>query len=661
MFFTLVFFCLIIYLTILLIQLDDTIVSEWIRMGGTDWAPVSGFLGFREYIFCFFGIFYFIARWRAYNQSSLEPLNTMEMVKKALINEAQTHHQGAKGGRVKDISVARREGIARELALAVDKLAHECTAHPSIVCCRRSKIHRVRNSVYRLLRLLKNDDHPNSVSYACTRINMARFFAFGSREAIALVRKNSTDPHAVWSMHAKAVLLNGLQKTSGQLKRDPVHQEWIKDLILSITGPELMVLKNILDGCGDYHSMRKLIYDDITIKRIRQEIVEHFGRGHGSSVFQEGHSWMRKVLSDIDDTLYSSGGHAPAGVDKRYPKHALYPGLLRLYHELDGQYRADNLLKRLAGAGGLKAKFLPKAALARQESERMEGDDRLEFEDEPYTNLVFLSARPHIYKDWSERVSYRLFKQLLLEGRLHDMPTLVPGRAWPSIRAVLRLIRKRYDAWKEVGEVKYESILMLKHLYPNYSMVFFGDDGQGDLLAAERAQRENPPLLEVAYINKVMPDRNKVLTMFSDLSEEERQARWAELGIVFTDTPIDAAVDCCRRKLLGDNQSATQALTRIVDSARDDLQALAVSNPDFQGWGARCEEFNVSLRKAKEYCPELYVQELEADEVLEALKDLERSMIEASFGNVPTMQASPTRRNEQAEAQRLVQSADIEE
>ena len=29
---------------------------------------------------------------------------------------------------------------------------------------------------------------------------------------------------------------------------------------------------------------------------------------------------MLKVVSDIDDTLFSSGGSWPAGIDNRYPK-----------------------------------------------------------------------------------------------------------------------------------------------------------------------------------------------------------------------------------------------------------------------------------------------------------------------------------------------------
>ena len=48
--------------------------------------------------------------------------------------------------------------------------------------------------------------------------------------------------------------------------------------------------------------------------------------------------WVTKlvqVVSDIDDTLMSSGGHFPAGRDTRYPQKCVYPGVLSFYKGLD--------------------------------------------------------------------------------------------------------------------------------------------------------------------------------------------------------------------------------------------------------------------------------------------------------------------------------------
>ncbi len=46
------------------------------------------------------------------------------------------------------------------------------------------------------------------------------------------------------------------------------------------------------------------------------------------------HSY-RKILSDVDDTLFASGGRFPAGIDTSFPAHVIYPGVLSFYRELD--------------------------------------------------------------------------------------------------------------------------------------------------------------------------------------------------------------------------------------------------------------------------------------------------------------------------------------
>jgi hypothetical protein len=43
----------------------------------------------------------------------------------------------------------------------------------------------------------------------------------------------------------------------------------------------------------------------------------------------------RKVLSDVDATLLCSGGHYPSGIDRRFAKKVVYPGVLAFYRELD--------------------------------------------------------------------------------------------------------------------------------------------------------------------------------------------------------------------------------------------------------------------------------------------------------------------------------------
>lgn len=72
--------------------------------------------------------------------------------------------------------------------------------------------------------------------------------------------------------------------------------------------------------------------------------------------------------------------------------HAIYPGVLSFYRELD------------LGTSGVDT-----------------------WEDGRIGNLAFLSARPHVYKDVSEKKSYAKFQQLYSEKRMHTLPTLLAG------------------------------------------------------------------------------------------------------------------------------------------------------------------------------------------------------------------------------------------
>ncbi|CAD7951616.1 unnamed protein product [Amoebophrya sp. A120] len=68
------------------------------------------------------------------------------------------------------------------------------------------------------------------------------------------------------------------------------------------------------------------------------------------------HQWL-KILTDIDDTLYCSGGNHIAGVDKRYPRKQIYPGVTTFYRVLEHydapeveQYRVDKWWMRCPSA-----------------------------------------------------------------------------------------------------------------------------------------------------------------------------------------------------------------------------------------------------------------------------------------------------------------------
>ena len=121
---------------------------------------------------------------------------------------------------------------------------------------------------------------------------------------------------------------------------------------------------------------------------------EDRGRQSIDSRSHRGKLAWRKVISDVDDTLTCSGGTWPAGIDSSYPRKTVYPGVLAFYRELDlGFHSNSDAWDRRKHVG----------------------------------NLVFLSARPHVYKDVSEVQSYKKFRDLQEKRDLYTSPTLLAG------------------------------------------------------------------------------------------------------------------------------------------------------------------------------------------------------------------------------------------
>jgi len=262
----------------------------------------------------------------------------------------------------------------------------------------------------------------------------------------------------------KAIIVDALQKRGIRLWKE--HQQTVADLLLSCTGADLTLLKNLIDTGGDYFNLYKLVYEDMTERKPRQAVQVHLreqsllvrAANFGAAPQGTRGGIGIKILSDVDDTLYSSGGSFPAGCDKTFPKHRVYPGCLELFRVLVAHDSKQN------------------ADLANSAS------------------LVFLSARPHVYKSVMEDHSYAGFRALLKDKRLHSLPTLLPGNLAKGVCAMLTYCCRKTKAWRRVGEAKYNSFKKYAQLYLEYDYVFCGDNGQGDLLAGQHMVAESPEL-----------------------------------------------------------------------------------------------------------------------------------------------------------------------
>ena len=157
-------------------------------------------------------------------------------------------------------------------------------------------------------------------------------------EVLAVTRISELD------IPERAMVLDALQQMKLTAHRQA--EKWVRNIILSTLGDSLSELKTLMDAKGDFQSLHKLIFDDIRSERVRHEILVHIRKqaqvqaAHmklGTRLARqrrERQPW-RKILSDVDDTLVSSGGRFPAGMDRRLPRHAVYPGVLAFYRELD--------------------------------------------------------------------------------------------------------------------------------------------------------------------------------------------------------------------------------------------------------------------------------------------------------------------------------------
>ncbi|KAG6964481.1 hypothetical protein JG688_00007667 [Phytophthora aleatoria] len=334
------------------------------------------------------------------------------------------------------------------------------------------------------------------------------------------------------SVMSRAVLLDALMVM--KISAHPMAEKWVRNIILKTQGDDLSNLKTYTDAKGDFHSMHKLVFNDIRDPTIRADILSHIQReasvqiAHMRLGTKRGRSrklqaW-RKVLSDVDDTLYSSGGRYPAGLDTRYPRHTLYPGVLPFYRELDmGTVGPDDWT-----------------------------DDRV-------GNLVFLSARPHVYKDVSEKKSYAKFAALHEKMGMHTLPTMLAGN----------LTSGRAFMWQgdlePMAQKKFENFSEFYQLYPEFKHVFVGDNGQGDVRAAELiVEKFGPDALEAGFFQRVQPMEK----MFNYHSREDL-VRWRKMNILFFDTYVGASVEA-----FGMKKIRLGGLKKICDDAGKSFEAI---------------------------------------------------------------------------------------
>jgi hypothetical protein len=333
------------------------------------------------------------------------------------------------------------------------------------------------------------------------------------------------------NVSSKAIILDGLQNMKlSACSKSPIIA---KNIILKTQQDDLSELKTLSDSKGTINSMHKLVYQDIRDKKTREEILEHIEK---QARFQIANSKLktkagkrrlqfswRKILSDIDDTLYCSGGSYPAGVDKTFPKKELYPGVLAFYRELD------------LGINGKET-----------------------WDSSLVGNLVFLSARPHVYKDFSEKHTYEKLQAFQATRGLYTTPSLLAGSLQTGANYVLSedlepLATKKLQNFQG-NIINYSqrfkilslySLIEYVRLYPEFTCIWICDNGQGDVRTTEMILGEDNLRrhLDRAYVHQVIP-RQKTFANDNNTKSNNHS------HICYFITYIDAAIDAYHHNLI---------------------------------------------------------------------------------------------------------------
>jgi hypothetical protein len=166
----------------------------------------------------------------------------------------------------------------------------------------------------------------------------------GLVQALDLRRLLSVLDRRAWGKDSRAEFLLMLEKFVGLLSLDTKvvlanllaegrttfrEEKALRAIFLSERGPGLTDLKLRIDTSAIGHDLLGLLTGDIDAPELRFDILKHFKEA--AAVPADPRQRPLRVVSDIDDTLYSSLN------DSRYPRGTLYKGVLELFSALSEQ------------------------------------------------------------------------------------------------------------------------------------------------------------------------------------------------------------------------------------------------------------------------------------------------------------------------------------
>ena len=200
-------------------------------------------------------------------------------------------------------------------------------------------------------------------------------------------------------------------------------------------------------------------------------------------------------------------------------------------------------------------------------------------------NLVFLSARPHMYKDMSEKQNFAKFAKLIERG-MHTNPSLLCGDVKSGSEYMMM------NDMEPLAVKKFTNFAEYVAIYPEFSHVFVGDNGQGDVRGGELMHERFPDKLEMLYIHKVQP-----ISKTHGYDAERYRKIGLSNKVCFFATYVDAGVDAVKRGMI-----KKSGLRRICLDAVKDFHHIGKKQwPSKQSMISRRNELNQAIWRANEY------------------------------------------------------------
>ena len=461
---------------------------------------------------------------------------------------------------------------AKQLRSKIDKLLKDLDCNPALKFRYRSTILAAQESIVRELRNASRI----ALNYILSSINLQNLF-YKVRDQDLPVQHGHQDNYRTQlvellcttsttggrlselDIRSRALIIATLQESN--LMAQPSIEALVVNAIKNTSGHGLTNLKMLLDDRCSVQSLHKLIWHDIKNQEYQEEVIDHI-KAQGnirrflwrevtqkamevarSNWLKKGHVNIdtttmakqrrhRKILSDVDDTFFSSGGRFPAGCDTSYPRHVLYPGVLSVYRELDVAWNSRNERTRKGRSG-------------RRRRVREPG------------NLSFLSARPHVYRDVVEKSAFKRFKELIAGGRLHCAPTMLAG-------SLVTGGSMFFGDYGPMSRTKFVNFQEFHKLWPECSFIFIGDNGQGDVRVGEMMMEHFPDCIDGIFIHLVQP-LDQTPGYIKGVSEQ----KWKTLNIFFFRTYVGFAVESLKRNLINE-----EGMERIYQTAREEFSTI---------------------------------------------------------------------------------------